>query len=590
MIYHFLLDERPGLRRVPLSLPARPACPARNTGDSGNVRTPSIGDGYRQGETMQRRSLASKPMVSAAGAMSLAVLLGLSGCGQSDDPTPGKEDFEQRLVSQLRSQGMEVSVGYPKMYTQADCAYTYPVFGSCYGNNPASPYVMPVVKPWPEEYVDPAMKDGFGPTRPGYSATYRLDPTEAIIVFGKMPPKARYMGLQTWMFTTGYLSDGTARNADAYNMFAGRAGPLIQYLFATVPGNQSRVQSFSSIDNNINNVVMQNQSGSPWDQNRYFVITPDQTTDSAVRAALDSLQVDAGTVFTEGIPPRFAADTASLGLPGAVVGPLGLDDKSVDFLTLLRYAMPEDEQAADRWRENIPLTVLRVRPTSKRLAVPYGDRIAEPRTAVDESFLSGDLKALVGAIAARAPSQGLKLDTDEPMVDLLMDLGQFGPDCRKIGMNCLGDNQDASYFLFKPKPLDTGKIYAVVGPLATETGNGTYVGLSVNDASLLKGVANVSDPELKGSASSYTSLAYREKFFVRFFARDCSAIAGLTNGACTTITPDMVPLASNTAAPGDPTLHGYFSAAIRAYVALGSTRGPDSTKQLRSRVLTFSAE
>ena len=75
------------------------------------------------------------------------------------------------------------------------------------------------------------------------------------------------------------------------------------------------------------------------------------------------------------------------------------------------------------------------------------------------------------------------------MVDLLMDLGQFGPACREIGMNCLGDSQDASYFLFKPKPLDTGKIYAVVGTLATETGNGTYVGLSVNDASLLKGVA-----------------------------------------------------------------------------------------------------
>lgn len=308
--------------------------------------------------------------------------------------------------------------------------------------------MIPVVKSWPQEYVDPAMKNGLGPTRPGYSSTYRLDPTEAIIVFGKLPPKARYMGLQTWVFTNGYLSNGSARNADAYNLFAGRARPLIQYLFATVPGNQSRVQSFSSIDNNINNVVMQNQSGSLWDQTRYFVITPDKATDSAVRAALDSLRVDASTIFIEGIPPRFAADTASLGLPGAVVGPLGLDDKSVDFLTLLRYAMPEDEQAADRWRENIPMTVLRVRPVSKRLAVPYGDRIAEPQTAVDESFLSNYLKALVGAIAARAPSQGLKLDTDKHMADLLKDLGQFGPDCRKIGMNCLGDNQDASYFLF----------------------------------------------------------------------------------------------------------------------------------------------
>ena len=529
--------------------------------------------------------------MAAAEAISLAaVLICLSACSQSEAVAPGSDDFEQMLESELRSQGMEVSIGYPKMYTQADCVYSYPVFGSCFGNNPASPYVIPVVKSWPEEYVDPAMKNGFGTTLPGYSATYRLDPTEAIIVFGKMPPKARYMGLQTWEFTTGHLSDGSTWNADAYNLFAARAGPLIQYLFATVPGNQSRVQSWSSIDNNINNVVMQNQSGSPWDQIRYFVITPDQTTDSAVRAALNSLGVDASAVFTEGVPPRFAADQTSLGLPGSVLGPMGLDDKAVDFLTFLRYAMPVDEPAADLWREILPLTVLRVRPSSKRLAVPYGDRIVEPRTAVDEAFLSDDLKALVSAIAARATSQGRKLDTDEPMADLLMDLGQFGPACRKIGMNCLGDNQDASYFLFKPKPLDTGKIYAVVGPLATETGNGTYVGLSVNDASRLNGMANVSDLALKGSANSYSSVTNRDKFFVQFFARNCAAIAGFTDGACITITADMVPLPDDTTAPGDPTLHGYFSAAVRAYVAVGSTRGPDSTKQLRPHVLTFSAE
>ena len=155
-------------------------------------------------------------------------------------------------------------------------------------------------------------------------------------------------------------------------------------------------------------------------------------------------------------------------------------------------------------------------------------------------------------------------------------------------MNCLGDNQDASYFLFPPKPLDTGKVYAVVGTLATETGNGTYVGLSVNDASLLKGVVNVSDLKLKGSANGYTGVANRDKFFVQFLTRDCAAIAGITGGACTTITPDLVPLSSNASAPGDPTLHGHFSAAVRAYVVIGSTRGADSTKQLSPRVLTFS--
>jgi len=115
------------------------------------------------------------------------------------------------------------------------------------------------------------------------------------------------------------------------------------------------------------------------------------------------------------------------------------------------------------------------------------------------------------------------------------------------------------------------------------------VGLSVNDASLLKGVLNVDDKKLKGSASSYAGqVPNAEKFFVHFFTRDCAAIAGLTDpGACTTITTDMVPLAGDDEAPGDTELHGMFSAAVRAYVARGSERGADPTLQLPPVVLTF---
>jgi hypothetical protein len=494
-------------------------------------------------------------------------------------PKPGTGNFVERFVRDLRGSGLEVSVGYPMLYTQKDCVYTYPVFNSCYGNNPASPYVIPVVKSWPDEYVDPAMVNGFGRTRPGYSSTYRFDPREAIIVFGRMPPPAKYIGLQTWMYTTGWVSDESPWDEDAWELFAQRAGPLIQYLFAQVPGNPELVQSFSSVDNNINNVVMERVSGTPWDQIRYLVITPDQRMDEAVRMALEDLGVDGSEIFTEGIPETFQ---------GAPVGPLGVDEQGVDFLTLLRYAMPDDEQAAEVWRKSLPLTVLRVRRASgSGDPEPYPNHDADARTAVDESFLAEDLQDLLAAVIDGAASERLVLEKQEPMVDLLMDLGQFGPDCRVIGMNCLGDNQDASYFLFKPKPLDTGKVYAVLGTLATETGNATYVGLSVNDASLLKGVLNISDTKLKGSASGYGEF---DPFFVHFFARDCGVVAGLADGMCTTITTDMVPLAADDAAPGDPVLHGMFSAAVRAYVKPGTERGPDSTLQLRPWVLTFSLE
>jgi hypothetical protein len=530
-------------------------------------------------------------------------------------PKPGTGNFVQRLIRELRGSGLEVSVGYPMLYTQADCAYSYPVYSNCFGNNPASPYVVPVVKSWPDEYVDPAMKNGMGRTRPGYSSTYRLDRKEAIIVFGKMPPPARYLGLQTWIWTTGWLSDDSPWNTDAYNYFKDIAGELIQYLFATFPPVNfatappvygDRVQSFSSIDNNINNVVMEEQSGAPWNQIRYFVITPDQHTDGAVRDVLESLGVDQDEIFTERIPQAFQGDVFFDDNLDPVdvdqdpfVGPLGLDKEAVDFFTAIRYAMPDDEQAANAWRKSLPLTVLRVRRDSAPGPVPYPGRDADERSGyaeVKDPELSEGLSNLVDAVIERAGSQGLKLATDseygenpQPMIDILNGLKSFGPACRNIGMNCLGDNQDASYFLFKPRPLDNGRIYAVVSTLATETDNGTYLGLSVNDASLLKGVLNISDTELKGSASSYKSSDFTnpDKFFVHFFTRDCDAIADLTDGACTTITKRMVPLAGNDKAPGDDDLHGKFSAAVRAYVADGSERGANPPLQLPPVLITF---
>ena len=539
--------------------------------------------------------------------IALSVMGLLGGCGDSSSVP-----FTEALISKLRSNGMEVSEGYPTLYTQADCAYSYPVYHNCFGNNPAAPYVLPVVKSWPDEYVDPAMDNSMVSTPPGYSATYRLDPREAIIVFGRMPPPARYMGLQTWIWSTEWLSEDSPWNEEACSYYASMAGEMAQYFFATVPptsadtycavdsGTPSRVQSFSSIDNSINNVVMAKQSGAPWGQMRYFVITPDQRTDAAVREALVSLGVEEDEIFTEGIPETFVGQVGRVYPYGQdpVVGPLGLDEDAVDFLTFIRYAMPENKPAADAWRESLPLTVLRVRRSSWGLGPePYGDRIADERPTVDEvndTALSSGLSSLIDAVTARAQSQGWGLEEDRGMIDLLNELGTFGPQCREIGMNCLGEVQDTSYFLAPANPLDTGRIYAAVGTLATETGNATYVGLSVNDSSLLKGVQNIDDTKLKGSASSYhsevPSPALLEKYFVHFFARDCAAIEDLTDGQCTTITKEMIPLAGDDEASGDPELHGKFSAALRAYVVPGFERGPDPQLQLTPHALTFSYE
>jgi hypothetical protein len=499
--------------------------------------------------------------------------------GHANQLPTSLEQTAQEVARDLAARGYLLERGYPMLVTQQDCdQYTFPIMLNCFANNPASPYVIPVVKSWDDEFVDPATVNAFGKTRRGYSATYRLDPREAIVVFAELPPPGRYTGLQTWAFTKEWLTEVEPWDPSANAKIHAFAPALVDYLFATVPGNSSRIQSASTLSNNINNVVIERQSGAAFGQTRYFIITPDRAMDLAVRTSLALSGVPGEDVFTEQIPPRDAIGD---------IGPLGLDAKANDFVTAIRYAMPDDEHAAHAWWAKLPLTVLRVRerPSSDRPAEPFPPFVADERTAASENVYADDLDNLVRQVCQR---WGHPCDPDNPdpqqlrrLIDLQLDLGDFGPQCRAIGMNCILDGQDASYFTAPANRLDPGWVYAVVGTLGTATGNATYVGLSVNDVSKLKGVLNISDVDLAGSAAWYAGTAKNtDKFFVHYFTRDCGAIEGLTDGQCTTVTEDMVP-------PLGEGKQGLFTAALRSYVRPGTARGPLSSEQLRPMIIRF---
>jgi hypothetical protein len=277
-----------------------------------------------------------------------------------------------------------------------------------------------------------------------------------------------------------------------------------------------------------------------------------------------------------------------------------MSKNAIDFITAFRYAVPDDATAADEWRTKLPLTVLRVRPPASLGPVRrYGSLIFEPRTANSEAYLAGDLQNLVHAVCSSVGSNANLTSTDcvQPppqlsfMPDPVRDYGWIGPYCRDIGMDCQGDQQEAAYFFSSPRSLDSGQVVAVVDTLATETGNATYVGLSANDASIMGGVLNATilDTGLKSSADSYAPVdnpSKFSKFFVHYFTRDCANVPGRPED-CTQITDDMLPPASDTGAEGDPALHGMIIVSLRDYIAQGTERGPDSTKLLTPRILTF---
>jgi hypothetical protein len=476
--------------------------------------------------------------------------------GQRNAMPPAVAHLAARLTRDLRRGDYQVAQGYMKLYTKADCAFSYRVMKSCFANNPAAPYIVPVLPSWPDEYVDPATVNAFGKTRRGYSVSYRLDPKEAIVILGVLPPPGRYLGFQSYLFTR---LAGFDRTSGIYQLLKRTDPYLFHIFFAKVPGEPSRIQSLSSLSNAINNVVIGRQSGAAFGTTRFFVITPDRAMNTAVRQALRRAGASSRDIFTEPVPP--------LGRP------LGLRKPADDFVTVMRYAEPVNEAAARRWRHRLPLMVLRIRDLRPhRPARPYRPFAVAPRTAASEAWLSQDLARLTDAVCGRwhqCPGRRTRFaDLQSRPFHLV------GPSCRAVGMNCLGDTQDTTYMLAGRFGLDSGQVYAVAGTLATRTGNATYAGLSVNETRRLLGVANVPDPALRGTAAPYAAhVPHAGQFFVFYLARSCAGLQSLTGGHCLPIRRRMVPAG------------GTFGLALRDYIRPGTERGPDSTKLLAPWVI-----
>ncbi len=478
-----------------------------------------------------------------------------------------------QFEAELKERGFQVAEGYFQLWTIQDCPQSFDVMGTCYFNNPAAPYVMAAVPYWPDEYIDPATQGAFGATDPGYGTTFRFDPNEAIVIFGYLPPKAAYFGMQSYLFSREghYQTDN-----DTFRFINSlRAAPVF---FHQVLHNQDRVASFDSLSNSNNNVVIERQSGGSFNQFRYFIITPDWFMNWEVRQVLHELGVEGKDVFTERIPANVN---------------VGLDANADDFVSGIRYSMPEDGGGdgtpSDEWRHNPTLTLLRIRDPRPPQWSPerypaWTGQSPERRTAVDEWPLQPDLNHLVREISA-AWGQPCALDdcSDQGAASFIdtqsYPFNLVGPLCDNIGMDCLGDTQDASYQFRGGYGFNNGEVYAVVGTLGTATGNATYVSLGVQDFRLRLGAVNVDGTKLLGSVDSawYPGVDNLDKFYVYYFTRQCDGLENLTHGFCLSVQDDPLEIPAGDLA----------SFVQRDYIRVGTRRGPDSKLVLPPTVLKF---
>jgi len=413
----------------------------------------------------------------------------------------------------LETRGYAVARGYWTLWGIDDCKYPIQTLGYCYGNNPTAPYVLAVVPQWKDEYVDQRFHHIITEPQRNMIASYRLDSREALVILAEMPPAARYFGIGTNVFT----------REDAFNpgdiiLPRVAADPLLQSILFGVSPDPARRMMLSSIGNATNNVVMERQTGeSAWGKQRYFVITSDESLAEAMTEALGRAGVSSSAVFTEPVSPSLVH--------------VGLDRPADDLFTYIRYALPEDAAMGEQWRRQLPLTILRVRDTSARIYDrPFPIPTYTPRTAAyDETVLADEFKTLLNAVRAywnQPQADTVRFFSAYRFLDLVGQHCLGHPDPNRGPMDCLGDTQDADYQISPSFHIDDGQVIAVVGTLATQTGNARYVSVSVNWFPQLVGVANIDDTDLDGTAGGFAGAPqHAALFYVYYFARDCTGLA-----------------------------------------------------------------
>lgn len=501
----------------------------------------------------------------------ISILLGLlAGVAVTDAAHASDMQAWQAWIEKL-GHTYEVDRGTIFEVDNAACQQFIAVFGTCFGNNAAAPYLVPV-PPIDGSVIDPYYASTF--TMPGQSATpgkagspsnmfYRLAGGDALVVIMSPPPRLAYLGYQSYVFTRS-ASDYPASAADD----------------ATLSPDPTRYEILGSVGNDVNDVVVQNKIGSDsfWggDPIVYVTTSDPKLADTIVSDAAAS-GLDAKRIFVEPVGANvktgktFAAD---------------------DRITLLRYALPENETASSQWLSNLKsnMQVYRVAlPPSRRAPPQYPTQAYTPKTGNNEASLKAPFDELSGLLAGwlkQHQSAGPTRTCDASQSDHVDENHEpygtlVGKDCIADGRSCLADNQDTdAYRTAVIGALMSGNLAIFTGVNHAATDNASYLSLSVYNGQTTAGVASASQTnpaavgfdsgDMTGSAEAvlkslglYDSAspalkAALPKLYVQFFARECGA-----QDRCVKIATADVPLAVP------------IAITQRAYVRPGSTTGAD---------------
>ena len=321
---------------------------------------------------------------------------------------------------------------------------------SCFGNNPTSPYGYPSF---------------LNSTTQQEEMSFKMDPSEAVVIFLRTPPQVRYFGFSQYLFNR----DGIEKP-----VFASLSDTLNHLKMTTTGSSQPVPNNF--------------------DQYAVIVWTADLNTLASIKQMLRQ----------QGIP-----DSEINFIPIPIELPLNMGQTATSdtFSMLMRTALPAVPANYDLYMEEKPFYLVKVKPQTPAPLSPapilgYGSEISgktESTSLQTTTDLQDALNSLVEDIKENYINKFYLQD------QVVKYTSKVGWDCINGNGQCNGDNHDALYSLDIPKTvkLQNSDLVIVAGVNHKKTGKALYLNHSVYDTVKLAGIVAVSDPSLTTGSALY---------------------------------------------------------------------------------------
>ena len=452
----------------------------------------------------------------------LLLVFVVSGLGCSDSSETNNMPVEQEKwatwLESLPSGDFEVTQGTVwLMEADTNCPNLVDVFDSCFANNAAAPYLIPrypISGSYESWYTvtsgDEPKGDGtyFESTEGElwgesdgipYNAIFRVAADEAFVQIVNLPPSAAYLGSQSYVFSrdVGYYED----QGDELTPKCSPLDSDANYDPPTIcnPDNPdfdstNRISVFASVGDAINfEEIRERDETLGWGGGTVvFITTHNKSLAEELALQASEAGLDEGRIFVEEL-----YDNTSI----------GKGENSDEFISLIRYALPEDEAAGNAWKEDRDRNILAYRVTandvgSEGYGSPFPDnptgyaKKAATDVEVDKGYtdslyqLGEILKEWIDAEIPRsyhlsADASNLEMDIstecqlteDEQVTPCFV-----GKVCLETHANCFGDSQDTDSYRFGGVGwLLERDVVFVIGVNHTKLNAATYLSLSFYD-------------------------------------------------------------------------------------------------------------